>query len=170
MKRRGQNTGKHWESGFKAAAQRVERAYVLRCTDSLTGKGKYSRPGPPDFVIALPEVTLMVECKAVRGTSIALDRVSHHQMEHLQRFMAAGLNTESYIAVLWYDITKHPASTIRAVRSRRAWMVHADIWEGFEREYHRKSIPLEVMPDIGVEFGWERGAGWVLPKQVQRPL
>lgn len=130
--------------------------YVERNTDRVYGNG-LSQPSPPDFIALDGHTSFLVECKAVKGQSLPLNRLSEHQATYLHKFARMD-HSYGYIAVLFYNGGRGKSQI------KRSFLIPAGYWASYASKYSRKSIALKhVANDLRhLECVWQNG-GWTLP-------
>lgn len=152
--------GKAFERELRDAFERA--GYLVhRNQDSMTNRGNVSKSLPDLTAFRKAEAdVLLIECKAVKGVSIAFDRLGEHQENDLHAFEVS-LPTYgwAYIAVNFYDGQRGPK------RLHRCFLVPLDVWREYRRLGGRKSLPLAAIENDRrvLELPWQPGTGWLVP-------
>lgn len=99
------------------------------------GKG-FHVESPPDIIVVHNKVNLLVEAKAVKGTSIPFSRLADHQREHLLAFDDTRHDSFGVVAVLAYN------GLLGHARRYDCYLIPITEWTSLENALGRKSIPL----------------------------
>jgi hypothetical protein len=95
-----------------------------------------SAPSPPDLIVVAETFNMLVECKAVKGTSIPFNRLAEHQEEHLRAFNDTRHDSYGAIAILRYNGLRGGS------RIFHSWLIPIDEWVSLRSSVNRKSLPL----------------------------
>lgn len=147
----GMKPGKRFEEKFRRAMEGY--GYVLRIPDSVRVAGGriVSSETDADFMVAAPDGSYLVECKATNRPRLEFYNVKGHQEEALEGFDAIGGGCHGFLAVEFYDRRgyRYP---------HRAFLLPISDWMGFRGSSGRKSMPLSAFEELGVEMPYARGA------------
>lgn len=114
---------------------------------------------PADLFSMNPHGAWLVECKAVKNTSIPFDRLAIHQSDALSR-MSSVSGGYGWVAVLFYKTKPH-----------KAFLIPIDYWEKMRVFHSRKSMSKVLFERELGEYELVRGKldgkrVWLPPKTI----
>lgn len=164
MARSSTYSGTVFQKQFRDSC-RAAGHFVHRIKDNVyaTSRGMRSEKSPADFIVIgeNPSHSYLVECKAVAGKSIPLDRLEKHQLDSLIEFDAISENTHGVVAVNMYD-----GNDCRGYN--RLFLVPIAEWVQFAERNDRKSIPLSYLEESGSVVECERKKGSIWEAKILR--
>lgn len=141
--------------------------WAQRFTDRVYGQGNRSVMSPPDIIATSVKHhgrSILIECKAVKGKSIPLNRLTPEQSDELMAHHRHG--GVSLVAVMFYEGSR--------AQTRSAFLIPIEAWMAYGKHYGRKSVALshltgdawckrrEIIPSEWVGRKADRGP-WSLP-------
>lgn len=142
--------------------------WAQRFTDRVYGQGNRSVMSPPDIIATSVKCygqSILIECKAVKGKSIPLNRLSPEQCDELMAHRRHG--GVSLVAVMFYEGSR--------AQTRHAFLIPIQAWVDYGKHYGRKSVALnhlqvdgwcaarKVIPSTWVGRKADKGP-WSLPR------
>lgn len=155
------SVGKRFEYQVRNAFRsKYPDAFVERQTDRMYAASA-SQGSPPDLLVNANHANYLIECKAVKGKSLAFNRLGSSQLEYLSRYESIGDRHSGFIAVLFYN------GQLGARRMYCSWLVPIQYWIDYRDRRPRKSL---AMKDLESQLGpykmqWVKGE-WVLPSFI----
>ena len=160
------STPKAFERQLMDAFKRAEpKAWVHRNADIIGNGGRFAVESPPDLMVVAPGYCMLVEAKALKGTSIPFNRVAPHQLQHLLAFNEARHDAYGAVAVLRYN------GQLGKQRMYDAWLIPVDEWVSLDRASERMSLPLHGKHAEYLEpwhAPWTPGVGFDLSAPIAR--
>lgn len=152
MSTRGKTFERECYNAIKNAGGLPERNH-----DALTGVGSYSVKSLPDLFAFWPNGNVhLIECKAVKGTSIPFNRLAEHQHDHISLFDSYANNFHGGILVNYYNGKRGRE------RLSRCYYFTINDWELAASTLKRKSMPISEADVYGTEMMWLPREGWQL--------
>lgn len=131
------SAGKRFEGQvLRSLRHHLPQSWSHRNTDAMTGNGRISVQSPPDIITVDSKCNLLIECKAVKGTSLPFNRLADHQKEHLIAFDDTRHDSFGVVAILHYNGLRGKE------RKYDCYLLPIQEWCSLERALDRKSLPL----------------------------